>query len=360
MITRTFCCEYIWTDGGEPTQSLRSKTMVLPITKETEDEPLKLADFPVWNFDGSSTEQGTTEDSDRVLRPVFACSNPLKASSILVLCDVLNPDLTPHSSNYRAKLMNVYSTSIDAEPVAGFEQEYFVRDDNGIAGWPKTGTPGPQGPYYCAVGSDNVAQRKLAETHLDACMAAGLSITGINAEVALGQWEYQIGGPTVSAITAADHLWISRFLLRKIGESLQGLVIDLDPKPILGDWNGSGMHVNFSTKGMRAEGGIELINSAIEDLSSESSIAMARDNYGAGLERRLTGKHETSDINSFTSGVSDRSASVRIPWQVNMSGRGYFEDRRPNSNANPYRILNTLLSSIDLSRELSSDDTNED
>ncbi len=350
MVTRTFCCEYIWTDGTEPTQSLRSKTMVLSLTKETETEVIRLDDFPVWNFDGSSTSQGTTDDSDRVLRPVFACSNPLRPSSILVLCDVLNPDLTPHSSNHRARLMDVYAQAIDSEPVAGFEQEYFIRDEGGIAGWPKAGMPGPQGPYYCGVGSENVTQRALAEAHLDVCMSAGLSITGINAEVALGQWEYQVGGPSVSAITAADHLWVSRYLLKKIGES-QNLEIDFDPKPVLGDWNGSGMHVNFSTKNMRAEGGIELINSAIEDLSSEESISLIKENYGAGLERRLTGKHETSDVNTFSSGVSDRSASVRIPWQVSMSGRGYFEDRRPNSNADPYRILFALLRSVSTPQE---------
>lgn len=359
MVTRTFCCEYIWTDGSEPTQSLRSKTMVLSLTKDSEDEAIRLADFPVWNFDGSSTNQGTTDDSDRVLRPVFACSNPLRASSILVLCDVLNPDLTPHDSNYRAKLMSVYSDAISSEPVAGFEQEYFIRDNDGIAGWPKAGMPSPQGPYYCAVGSGNVAQRALAEAHLDVCMSAGLSITGINAEVALGQWEYQIGGPTVSAIAAADHLWISRYLLMKLGES-QSLEIDFDPKPVLGDWNGSGMHVNFSTSRMRAEGGMDAINSAINDLSTDEAVALAKNNYGDGLERRLTGKHETSDINTFTSGVSDRSASVRIPWQVSMAGRGYFEDRRPNSNADPYRILFALLSSINVdAEEISSENSDE-
>lgn len=354
MVTRTFCCEYIWTDGCEPTQSLRSKTMVLSMTKESENEAISLADFPVWNFDGSSTNQGTTENSDMVLRPVFACSNPLRSSSILVLCDVLNPDLTPHNSNNRAKLMSVYANSVSSEPVAGFEQEYFIKDNEGIAGWPKVGSPAPQGPYYCAVGSENVAKRSLAETHLDACMAAGLSITGINAEVALGQWEYQMGGPTVSAITAADHLWISRFLLKKIGES-SDLTVDFDPKPVNGDWNGSGMHTNFSTKGMRSEGGIDLINSAIASLNTDESIALAKSNYGDGLERRLTGEHETSNLNNFTHGVSDRSASVRIPWQVNMSGRGYFEDRRPNSNADPYNVLFVLLSSVDTSNETDSE-----
>jgi glutamine synthetase len=358
VVTRTFCCEYIWADGTEPTQSLRSKTMVLSLTKDGENEAIRLDDFPVWNFDGSSTNQGTTEDSDRVLRPVFACSNPLRPSSILVLCDVLNTDLTPHSSNYRSKLMDVYAGSVSSEPVAGFEQEYFIRDENGIAGWPKSGMPSSQGQYYCAVGSGNVAQRDLAESHLDACMAAGLSITGINAEVALGQWEYQVGGPTVSAITAADHLWISRYILRKLGER-NGLSIDLDPKPIMGDWNGSGLHVNYSTKEMRSEGGIKVINSAINSLSEDTSISLAKNNYGDGLERRLTGKHETSDINTFTSGVSDRSASVRIPWQVSMSGRGYFEDRRPNSNADPYRVLFVLMSSIVTDNIAESENINE-
>ena len=345
MNTRTFCCEYICVDGTTPTPMMRSKTMVLPITKESEDEVIRLSDFPVWTFDGSSTNQGTTEDSDRVLRPVFACSNPMRQSSILVLCDVLNTDLTPHESNTRARLLEEYANVQDAEPVAGFEQEYFINDNGTIAGWPNVGSPGPQGPYYCSVGSGNVAKRIVAESHLDACMSAGLSIVGINAEVALGQWEYQIGGPTVSALAAADHLWISRYLLCKIGE-MHDLGIEFDPKPINGDWNGSGMHINFSTKSMREEGGISKINEAINELSKDDSVKLARENYGAGLERRLTGDHETSDISKFTHGVADRSASVRIPWQVAMSNRGYFEDRRPNSNADPYNVLYAIIKSV--------------
>ena len=236
-----------------------------------------------------------------------------------------------------------------SEPVAAASiaqvHKAQINDNGTIAGWPNVGSPGPQGPYYCSVGSGNVAKRIVAESHLDACMSAGLSIVGINAEVALGQWEYQIGGPTVSALAAADHLWISRYLLCKIGE-MHDLGIEFDPKPINGDWNGSGMHINFSTKSMREEGGISKINEAINELSKDDSVKLARENYGAGLERRLTGDHETSDISKFTHGVADRSASVRIPWQVAMSNRGYFEDRRPNSNADPYNVLYAIIKSV--------------
>jgi glutamine synthetase len=337
--------EYIWLDGAE-TPQLRSKTRVLPIKSEDENWKLNLGDIPIWSFDGSSTGQATTEDSDCVLRPVFACVDSNRQNGVLVLCDVLNADLTPHKSNYRARLIDTMIEHGKSEPILGFEQEYFLYDTDPERplGWPSDNTePAPQGPYYCAVGQGLVSGRDISELHLNSCINSGLSIVGVNAEVALGQWEFQMGGPGVNAVAACDHLWVARYLLNRIAES-RGASVVLDPKPVMrGDWNGSGMHTNFSTKAMRDEGGMEHIEKACNALSDKESISKALGSYGEGLERRLTGLHETCSINEFRYGVSDRGASIRIPWHVAKQGRGYLEDRRPNSNADPYRIASYLI-----------------
>jgi glutamine synthetase len=346
MSTATLRCEYVWLDGGT-TPQIRSKTKVITVKSEEENWSLNLTDFPVWGFDGSSTGQATTEYSDCVLRPVFACLDPNRTNGVIVLCDVLNTDLTPHESNYRARLIDAMIKHHEAEPYVGFEQEYFLYSDGTPLGWSSDSsvTPGPQGPYYCAVGADNVAGRGIAELHLNACINSALSVEGINAEVALGQWEYQIGGPNVNAVAACDHLWVSRFLLHRVAES-QGVSVSLDPKPVEGDWNGSGLHTNFSTKATRDKGGMAHITAACEALSEDGAIEAAKNTYGEGLERRLTGLHETCSVSEFRYGVSDRGASIRIPWHVSRQGFGYFEDRRPNSNADPYRVVATLVNTV--------------
>ena len=342
----TLKCEYIWLDGGT-TPQLRSKTRVINIQSEDKDWKLSLADIPVWGFDGSSTGQATTGDSDCVLRPVFVSVDANRQNGILVLCDVLNADLTPHSSNARAKLIEAMTTHGNSEPFLGFEQEYFLVDTktNRPLGWGKDGEPKPQGPYYCGVGGGTVEGRSIAELHLTTCLDSGLSIVGLNAEVALGQWEYQVGGPGVNAVATCDHLWVTRFLLNRIAES-RGLSVDLDPKPIAGDWNGSGMHTNFSTKAMREAGGLEHINAACNKLGTPDNLEKITSVYGEGLERRLTGKHETCSLKEFRYGVSDRGASIRIPWHVEKKGSGYFEDRRPNANADPYKVVTYLLEAV--------------
>jgi len=340
MGTATLRCEYIWLDGGV-TPQLRSKTKVITVNSEDDNWNLNLSDFPSWGFDGSSTGQATTEDSDCVLRPVFACIDPNRANGVLVLCDVLNTDLTPHESNYRARLIDSMMKYHATEPAIGFEQEYFLYSGDKPLGWGES-NPEPQGPYYCAVGDGNVAGRGISELHLNACIGSSLSIVGVNAEVALGQWEFQVGGPNINAVAACDHLWVSRYLLYRIAES-QGVSVSLDPKPVEGDWNGSGLHTNFSTNKMREEGGMEHVVTACEALSNSAAIERAKATYGEGLERRLTGLHETCSIADFRYGVSDRGASIRIPWQVEKEGCGYFEDRRPNSNADPYKVAATLL-----------------
>jgi glutamine synthetase len=232
----------------------------------------------------------------------------------------------------------------NSEPFLGFEQEYFLFDTatDRPLGWGDSGEPGSQGPYYCGVGGGRVDGRAVSELHLTSCLGSGLSIVGLNAEVALGQWEYQLGGPGINAVATCDHLWVSRYILNRIAES-RGLRVELDPKPVSGDWNGSGMHTNFSTKAMREDGGLEHINAACNKLGTPDNLKKIAGVYGEGLERRLTGNHETCSLNEFSYGVSDRGSSVRIPWQVEKQGKGYLEDRRPNSNADPYKVATYLL-----------------
>ena len=208
-------------------------------------------------------------------------------------------------------------------------------------GWPEGGYPAPQGPFYCGVGADEVFGREIAEEHLEACIRAGLKIYGINAEVMPGQWEFQIG--TGGPIEVADHLEIARWLLYRIGEDYD-VSMTLDPKPVRGDWNGAGAHTNFSTKATRSEGGYAVIERAMEKLRAKAPLHIA--NYGFGIEQRLTGRHETCDYRTFKYGVSDRGASVRIPPTTIAEGRGYFEDRRPCANIDPYVVTRLLIETV--------------
>jgi glutamine synthetase len=325
--TLTFKAEYIWIDGTEPTARLRSKTKVLPDG----------AELPIWGFDGSSTNQAPGGSSDCVLKPVFSCPDPVRGGDDkLVLCEVLNTDMTPHRTNTRALLTPVAEQFADQDSWFGIEQEYTFFQEGRPLGFPSGGFPAPQGFYYCGVGVDEVFGREIVEAHLDACLAAGLEISGINAEVMPGQWEFQVGpaGP----LEVADHLWVARWLLYRIAEDF-GVGATLDPKPVKGDWNGAGAHTNFSTKAMRES--YEPIITACEALKERSQEHVK--GYGAEIEHRLTGMHETAPWHEFSYGVSNRGASVRIPWQVEVDKKGYIEDRRPNANCDPYVVTRLIV-----------------
>jgi len=326
--------EYIWIDGYEPTGNLRSKTKVLG------DSVSSVSELPTWGFDGSSTLQAEGGDSDCKLKPVWMSPDPIRGGdNILVMCEVCNADGSPHKSNARAALVDLAEKFKEHKPWFGIEQEYVLMDGKQPAGWPEEGFPErPQGPYYCSVGSEDVAARNMVEDHLDLCLDAGFEISGINAEVMLGQWEYQVG--PLPALEVCDQLWVARWLLERVGEDY-GLRVDLHPKPIKGDWNGSGAHINYSTESMRAEGGIEVINDACEKLGQNIDKHIAA--YGSDNDQRLTGDHETCSINQFKYGVSDRGASIRIPMDVANDKKGYLEDRRPASNVDPYKACAALI-----------------
>jgi glutamine synthetase len=334
---RTFSAEYIWIDGQKPTAKLRSKTKII------EGEMTGLADLPDWSFDGSSTYQAEGKKSDLGLKPVRFISNPLRPNSrdVLVLCEVNMPDGTPHPSNTRAPLRAVHEKVLHEDAWFGMEQEYTFFEGNRPLGWPDSGFPAPQGGYYCGVGSDEVFGREVVEAHAEACIRAGIKIGGTNAEVMPAQWEFQIG--PLPALEMGDELWLGRWLLYRIGEDY-GISATLHPKPVKGDWNGAGCHTNVSTKGTRAPGGMKVIEAAMERLSArhEEHIKV----YGAHNIERLTGLHETAPITSFRWGVSDRGASIRIPLQTANQGFGYFEDRRPAANCDPYEVCKVLLESV--------------
>ncbi|HEV2370251.1 MAG TPA: glutamine synthetase, partial [Acidimicrobiales bacterium] len=255
---------------------------------------------------------------------------------LLVLCEVLLTDFAPHRSNTRAALAEVDAEFSEQGSLFGIEQEYTMFKGSRPLGFPEEGYPGPQGPYYCSVGTGNTVGRPVADAHLDACLRAGLAISGINAEVMPGQWEFQVG--PLGALDVADQLWVARWLLHRVAED-HGVAISLEPRPATGDWNGAGAHTNFSTTDMRSD--YEAVIRAAEALGKNADRHVA--NYGEGIEGRLTGAHETAPYDDFTYGVSDRGASVRIPWQVERDQGGYIEDRRPNANCDPYVVTRLIL-----------------
>lgn len=345
--------EYIWLDGSNP-QQMRSKTKIV-----SEIGTFSPKDYPVWSFDGSSTKQaesGRGKNTDCLLKPVYIVNDPFRGRPHkLVLCEVLNPDGTPHATNNRdglARKIEELNLEVhkDDSPWFGWEQEYTLTHKplspfgEGIGlplGFTNNHTPRPQGDYYCGIGADTVVGRDIVEEHMNMCIQIGLDISGINAEVLLGQWEYQIG--PVTALNGSDQLWISRYILQRVAEK-HNVNVSLHPKPIKGDWNGTGCHVNFSTKEMRGEGGLETIKSSMEKLSKNH---MEHINvYGLHNEERLTGHHETSGINDFSYGYSTRDTSIRIPAQAIVEGKGYFEDRRPASNCDPYLVADRMLRTV--------------
>ena len=269
-----------------------------------------------------------------MLQPVFVCPDPLRAEGDkLVMCEVLHPDMTPHSTNTRRKCAELAEKYADQEPWFGIEQEYTFFQYGRPLGWPEAGFPAPQGPYYCGVGGDKMPGREIVERHTAGCMKAGLGIEGTNAEVMMGQWEFQIG--VLPPPLIGDQLWTARWLLFRIAEDFD-VFATLEPKPVLGDWNGAGAHTNFSTKAMREDGGWDAIIAGCEALGKRVEEHVS--NYGIGIESRLTGAHETAHFTQFSYGTSDRGASIRIPWQTAKNKKGWLEDRRPNANMDPYVV----------------------
>ncbi len=327
--------EYIWLDGYTPVPNLRGKTKIADF-----DSMPSLEDLPMWGFDGSSTQQAEGGSSDCMLKPVACYPDSTRENGVLVMCEVMMPDMvTPHPSNSRATIID------DEGAWFGFEQEYFLMKDGRPLGFPTSGYPDPQGEYYCGAGYDAVGDiaRDIVEEHLDICLDAGINHEGINAEVAKGQWEFQIFGK--GSAKAADQIWVARYILQRVCEKY-GVSVEYHCKPIKGDWNGSGMHCNFSTQYMRETGGKDYFLALMKqfEVNMEEHIAA----YGPDNHMRLTGLHETQSIDTFSWGVADRGASIRVPHSFvkDDAYKGYLEDRRPNSQGDPYAVASRVLKTI--------------
>ncbi|CAF4246743.1 unnamed protein product [Adineta steineri] len=326
---------YIWIDGtGE---NLRAKT------RTVDQEPRSPNELSWWNFDGSSTGQAEGSNSDIYLKPVAIFKDPfMLGSNKLVMCETYTSDKEPTATNKRLSCERAMKAARNEHPWFGLEQEYTLLDRDGWPfGWPKGGFPHPQGPYYCGVGACQALGRDIVEAHYKACLYAGINVSGTNAESMPAQWEYQVG--PCEGVEASDQLWVSRYLLLRIAEEF-GVEVSFDPKPMGGDWNGAGCHANFSTKIMREPNGIVAINDAIKLLEARHNTHIQR--YGKHNERRLTGRHETANINEFNVGIGNRCTSIRIPRQVDDEKCGYLEDRRPASNCDPYDVTDIIVRTI--------------
>ena len=357
--TTDFIAEYIWISGKNTHKDIRGKTRVLrgplpPLDASalTNLSPAELTPFfPQWSFDGSSTDQAKGENTEIIIEAVRAFLHPfprsgadvsMRLNRFLVLCQCFTPDgkdFTP--CNTRCLADDVFAPHRGLEPWFAFEQEYVILDRKTGRPymWPENGFPAPQGPYYCSYGA-TAWGRDVAEEHLERCLAAGVRLSGINAEVLPGQWEYQVG-PNVG-IAAGDHAVVARWILLRVAED-KGLDIAFESKPVKGDWNGSGMHTNYSTAPMRTANGLKVIVESCERLRATHMKEVAV--YGTDNNERLSGKHETSNWRTFAFGFGTRHTSIRIPVQCQNTGCGYFEDRRPSSSADPYLVSSRLFAS---------------
>jgi glutamine synthetase len=330
--------EYVWIGGNNV---LRSKSRVFP------DGVLDVSDLPKWNFDGSSTGQASGEDSEVIIVPRKLYKCPFRdGKNYLVMCDTYTPDDKPLSNNHRQWASTIFENPKVEEqiPWFGMEQEYFLinPETDRPLGFLKYSDPEKQGKYYCSAGHGRAFGRKVVEQHLKYCLIAGIKMSGINAEVAPGQWEFQIG-PCIG-INEGDDLWMARYIMERVTEE-HNLIVNWEPKPENGDWNGSGCHTNYSTLNMRKEitdnkTGLDYINEAIKKLSHKHKEHM--NIYGSGNELRMTGLHETADYNKFSWGTANRGASIRIGNENMKNKYGYFEDRRPSSNCDPYLVTAKL------------------
>jgi len=303
---------------------------------------------PEWTFDGSSTNQAESSNSDVYLIPAVCYPDPFNdPGDILVLCETWNYDKSqPTRTNNRVKCKEVMSRAKGHDPWFGMEQEFTLLDmDKHPLGWPKGGFPGPQGPYYCGVGARETYGRELVDSVYKALLYAGIKVCGSNAEVMPSQWEYQVGICN-GGLEMGDQLWVSRYIMHRVAEAF-GIDSSLHPKPFA-DWNGAGCHTNFSTKAMRAEGGMKAIEEACEKLrpKHDEHIKVYDPKGGEYNKHRLTGLHETASYLTYSWGVADRGASVRIPRDCAVQGKGYLEDRRPASNCDPYAVVTKLVQTI--------------
>lgn len=341
-----YCVDYVWIDGNN---NIRSKVKVVEAVTDSIDNMYKIElnstyiCIPDWNFDGSSTNQSTCQDSEVVLKPkrIFQCPFR-KPNGYIVICECWTNNNKPHITNNRYDASIVFDTHKYLIPWFGLEQEYYICDDENV--YPIKTNNNMYNNQYCSPYTNNIC-RDIVEKHLKYCIYAGINISGINAEVENAQWEYQIG-PS-EGILASDELWISRYILIKIAEK-HNKIINFHPKLVYNQ-SGSGCHVNFSTINMRNKDGVDKIYKCMKILEKNHSVDITH--YGKDNDKRLGGKCETSKYENFTYGVGDRNASIRIPNNVIKDGCGYFEDRRPAANIDPYLVTKIIFNNAVISHQ---------
>lgn len=321
----TVILEYIWVGGGG---EVRSKTRVV---RGINISDMCVEDIPKWNYDGSSTGQASSDgNTEIILCPVDLFRDPFRPKNgIIVLCDITDISGKPLGNRHHA--LKLFEQKPHETPWFGLEQEYFITNATTVMNE-------KQGEYYCGVGTQGKSERNITEKHLEYCLFAGVNISGLNSEVASHQWEFQVG-PSVG-ISSADELYVARYILQRIAEYYE-CRISYTPK-ILTDINGSGCHVNFSTTRTRSEGGAKVIMDEyiprLEKHHLEDVKLMGEDNH-----LRLTGLHETSSMKQFSYGVGTRNTSIRVGNDTIKEGKGYFEDRRPAANIEPYTVTSLIF-----------------
>jgi glutamine synthetase len=322
--------EYIWIGGKN---EIRSKTKVIPYFLPSNDIYLL-----EWNYDGSSTWQADSNgDTEIILKPCAIFKDPFRViedvACYLVLCETFKPNGEPTETNHRYQAAKFFENT-EEEPWFGLEQEFFFSHDKNELS--RSMESIPRGYHYCGI-TQRPQERIVMEQHLHMCIESGIKISGINAEVEKNQWEFQIG--PCEGIDAGDHMIVARYILERLAERIEA-TIDYQPKP-MSNRNGSGCHINFSTCSSRCEDGIEIIHTYIEKLSKKHSEHIKV--YGKDNHLRLTGLHETSRFDKFSWGIGTRNTSIRIPNQVFKDKCGYFEDRRPSANIDPYQATCQLF-----------------
>lgn len=372
-MTKKYVLEYIWLDINE---HIRSKIRV--ITTDNKIETIK--QIPKWSYDGSSTGQSTTLNSEILLEPIYMCYNSFLISKcltsfykdivssnyidkLIVLCNTTYYDKKNENTqernkeqhqqhyqqeNYITEALEKFSLkqNVNHDIWFGIEQEFFLFDKETLKPFKwdyyQSYKETLEGEFYCGVNRSNITETKIMEEFLEKCLLSNLNISGINQEVEFTQWEYQIG--PVKGIESAHQMIVAKFILLKICEKYN-LYPVFHPKPIKTkdkEWNGSGCHINISTEKTRNKEGIYEIYKIMEKMEKDHSNFI--ENYcGKNNHMRLTGKNETSNPDIFSYSIGGRNTSIRIPYQTKIDNRGYFEDRRPGSDINYYKIITKYL-----------------